>query len=65
MRRKLIFDGRNLYDLAMMQDVGFTYYSVGRPPPNLILLVWGNTLSLLPLLPQPRNRLTGQRVGLQ
>lgn len=32
MRQKLIFDGRNLYDLAMMQECGFTYYSVGRPP---------------------------------
>lgn len=27
---KLIFDGRNLYDLQQMKDLGFTYYSVGR-----------------------------------
>ena len=31
MKRKLIFDGRNLYDLEMMRELGFTYYSVGRP----------------------------------
>ena len=27
----LIFDGRNLYRAGMMQELGFTYYSVGRP----------------------------------
>lgn len=27
---KVIFDGRNLYDLSQMEDLGFTYYSVGR-----------------------------------
>lgn len=31
MKNKLIFDGRNLYDLAMMKEKGFTYFSVGRP----------------------------------
>jgi len=31
MRRPLIFDGRNIYDLAMMRRYGFEYYSVGRP----------------------------------
>lgn len=30
LRNKLIFDGRNLYDLQQMKDLGFTYYSVGR-----------------------------------
>lgn len=30
MRNKLIFDGRNLYDLQQMKDLGFTYYSIGR-----------------------------------
>jgi UDPglucose 6-dehydrogenase len=28
----VIFDGRNLYDPAMLMEAGFTYYSVGRPP---------------------------------
>ena len=27
----LIFDGRNLYRAVTMQELGFTYYSVGRP----------------------------------
>ncbi len=30
MKNKLIFDGRNVYDLNQMNDLGFTYYSVGR-----------------------------------
>ncbi|MBP6531779.1 MAG: UDP-glucose/GDP-mannose dehydrogenase family protein [Bacteroidia bacterium] len=30
LKNKLIFDGRNLYDLQQMKDLGFTYYSVGR-----------------------------------
>ena len=30
LKNKLIFDGRNLYDLQQMKDKGFTYYSVGR-----------------------------------
>jgi UDPglucose 6-dehydrogenase len=34
MRNKLIFDGRNLYDLQQMKDRGFTYYSVGRTKIN-------------------------------
>lgn len=31
MKSPVIFDGRNLYDLAMMREAGITYYSVGRP----------------------------------
>ena len=27
---KVIFDGRNLYEVAQMQELGFSYYSVGR-----------------------------------
>lgn len=28
----VIFDGRNIYDVADMRSHGFTYYSIGRPP---------------------------------
>ena len=34
MKNKLIFDGRNLYDLPLMSEKGFTYYSVGRSKIN-------------------------------
>ena len=27
---KVIFDGRNLYELNQMQELGYTYYSIGR-----------------------------------
>ena len=30
MRAPVIFDGRNLFDLALMRAHGFTYYSIGR-----------------------------------
>ncbi len=30
LKNKLIFDGRNLYDLNTMKEMGYTYYSVGR-----------------------------------
>ena len=30
LHNKVIFDGRNLYDLAQMEELGFDYYSVGR-----------------------------------
>ena len=30
LKNKLIFDGRNLYALEQMRDLGFTYYSIGR-----------------------------------
>ena len=36
MKRRLktpvVFDGRNLYDPAEMRELGFSYYSIGRPP---------------------------------
>jgi UDPglucose 6-dehydrogenase len=30
LKNKLIFDGRNLYDLNDMKDLGYTYHSIGR-----------------------------------
>ena len=30
LKEKLIFDGRNLYELSTMEELGFTYYSIGR-----------------------------------
>lgn len=30
MKNKLIFDGRNIYDPAEMEEFGYTYYSIGR-----------------------------------
>jgi UDPglucose 6-dehydrogenase len=32
MKHPVVFDGRNIYDPKKMRDLGFTYYSVGRPP---------------------------------
>ena len=32
MKSKVIFDGRNLYELQDMKDQGFTYISIGRKP---------------------------------
>ncbi|MEJ0031283.1 MAG: UDP-glucose/GDP-mannose dehydrogenase family protein [Bacteroidota bacterium] len=34
LKNKLIFDGRNLYDLSAMRDLGYTYYSIGREVVN-------------------------------
>ncbi|MCY7350942.1 MAG: UDP-glucose/GDP-mannose dehydrogenase family protein [Cytophagaceae bacterium] len=30
LKNKLIFDGRNVYELDQMREIGFTYYSIGR-----------------------------------
>ncbi len=30
MRKKIIFDGRNIYEPGEMKELGFTYYSIGR-----------------------------------
>ena len=35
MRQPVVFDGRNLYHPQRMQEAGFTYYSIGRPPAAL------------------------------
>ena len=34
MKTPVIFDGRNLYDLSKMGDLGFTYHSIGRAKVN-------------------------------
>jgi len=31
MARRLVIDGRNLYSPSKMQQLGFEYYSFGRP----------------------------------
>ncbi len=30
LKSRVIFDGRNLYDLAQMKELGYTYFSIGR-----------------------------------
>lgn len=30
LKNKVVFDGRNLYDLPAMKDMNYTYYSIGR-----------------------------------
>jgi UDPglucose 6-dehydrogenase len=30
LKNKVIFDGRNLYDLSLMRDLGYSYFSIGR-----------------------------------
>ncbi|HEY3404569.1 MAG TPA: UDP-glucose/GDP-mannose dehydrogenase family protein [Ohtaekwangia sp.] len=34
LKAKVIFDGRNLYDLSLIKDMGYTYYSIGREAVN-------------------------------
>jgi UDPglucose 6-dehydrogenase len=34
LKNKLIFDGRNVYELETMQELGYTYYSIGRKTIN-------------------------------
>jgi len=34
MKNKLVFDGRNIYDPSEMQELGYTYYSIGRKSVN-------------------------------
>ncbi|WP_342084259.1 UDP-glucose dehydrogenase family protein [Dyadobacter sp. OTU695] len=35
LKDKVVFDGRNLYELDQMRDHGFTYYSIGREALNV------------------------------
>jgi UDPglucose 6-dehydrogenase len=39
LRNKVIFDGRNLFDLEEMKELGYTYYSIGREAVNIPVLV--------------------------
>ena len=32
LREPVIFDGRNIFNPEMMEELGFTYYSIGRKP---------------------------------
>ncbi len=34
LKNKVIFDGRNLYELPQMKELGYTYYSIGRAVVN-------------------------------
>jgi len=34
LKSKVIFDGRNLYDLGTMRELGYTYHSIGREAVN-------------------------------
>ncbi len=34
LKNKVIFDGRNLYDLSIMKELGYSYYSIGREVVN-------------------------------
>jgi UDPglucose 6-dehydrogenase len=34
LKAKVIFDGRNLYDLSVMKELGYAYYSIGREVVN-------------------------------
>lgn len=34
LKSKVIFDGRNLYELQFMRDLGYTYFSIGREVVN-------------------------------
>ncbi len=38
LKDKVIFDGRNLYELETMREQGFTYYSIGRESVNTVAL---------------------------
>jgi UDPglucose 6-dehydrogenase len=35
LKSKVIFDGRNLYELSLMKELGYAYYSIGREVVNV------------------------------
>jgi UDPglucose 6-dehydrogenase len=35
LKRPVIFDGRNVFDTKKIEELGFTYYSIGRMPVNI------------------------------
>ncbi|WP_247234005.1 UDP-glucose/GDP-mannose dehydrogenase family protein [Telluribacter sp. SYSU D00476] len=37
LKNKVIFDGRNLYELDVMREQGYTYYSIGREAVNAVV----------------------------
>ena len=39
MKNKVIFDGRNVFDLAQMKELGFYYESIGRTTVNSLASV--------------------------
>ncbi len=38
LKEKVIFDGRNLYELDHMREMGYTYYSIGREAVNPVIV---------------------------
>ncbi len=47
LKNKVIFDGRNLFDLAAIQELGFHYESIGRSQCQLNLNYYGTKKSIL------------------
>jgi UDPglucose 6-dehydrogenase len=35
LKQPIIFDGRNVFDTKKIEELGFTYYSIGRMPVNI------------------------------
>ena len=47
MKRKVIFDGRNLFDPKAVRKLGFTYYCIGREAVGLLKPMTEKTESTL------------------
>ena len=56
MRRRIIVDGRNLYDPAQVRAAGFSYEGVGRPVPWFAFEESGDDV-LPPLASRPADAL--------